>query len=190
MLTNAQADASYQQAFAALHSLVIDPRATPEQKSMAREKRDLLTLDFIGQAIASVEERTKKFRAFIDEMNALIVEFGTNSLLDGLRNLQAIVDTAAGLISAAQPAGAAGKTAKKTARKATRKLAKKPARKVAKKAAKKPTRKPAVKVARRGAAAVKPKKTTKKPAKAARKSGKAAKSVARRPARKAKRSVR
>ncbi len=173
MLTNAQADATYQQAFAALHSIVVDPMATPEQKSLARDKRDLLTLDFIGQAIASVEERTKKFQAFIDEMNALIVEFGTNSLLDGLRSLKAVVDTASGLISAAQPAVAPKKAAKKTAKKAARKAAKKPA----------------VKIPRRGAGARKPTKSAKKPAKAAKKPGRAAKSAARRPARKAKRSA-
>ncbi len=177
MLTNAQADATYQQAFAALHSIVVDPMATPEQKSLARDKRDLLTLDFIGQAIASVEERTKKFQAFIDEMNALIVEFGTNSLLDGLRSLKAVVDTASGLISAAQPAVAPKKAAKKTAKKAARKAAKKPAKK------------PAVKIPRRGAGARKPTKSAKKPAKAAKKPGRAAKSAARRPARKAKRSA-
>jgi hypothetical protein len=146
MLTNAQADATYQQAFAALHSIVIDPAATSEQVALAREKRDLLTLDFIGQAIASVEERTKKFRAFIDEMNAVIAEFGSSSLLDGVRKLKTVVDTAGVLIGAALPTPAA---------------------------AKKRSAKRAVKVARRGGAAKK--RPAKKPAKSAKKPGKAVK---------------
>ncbi len=120
MLTNAQADATYQEAFAVLHGIVIDPAATAEQVALAREKRDMLTLDFIGQAIASIEERTKKFRDFIDEMNAVIAEFGSNSLLDGVRRLKSLVDTAGQLIGAALPRPTA---AKKRGRKQAAKVA-------------------------------------------------------------------
>ena len=89
MLTNEQADATYQQAFAALHSIVIDPAATPEQIALAREKRDLLTLEYIGQAIDSIEERTRKFRDVHrrDERGHRRVRIGQPSI-DGIRRLQ------------------------------------------------------------------------------------------------------
>jgi len=171
MVTNEQADESYQQAFAALHSVVIDAAATPEQQAIAREKRDLLTLEFIGQAIANVEERTRRFRKFIDEMNTVIAAFGSGSTIAGIRRLQEIVDVAGGLIDAAL-APAASTPAKKTAKKAVRKAAKRAARKPAKKASGKRARKTTKKSAATKKAAKEParkpaKKAAKKPTKKA-----------------------
>ena len=120
MLTNEQADATYQQAFAALHSIVIDPAATPEQKALAREKRDLLTLEYIGHAIDSIEERTRKFRTFIGEMNAVIAAFGSGSTIAGIRRLQEVVDAAGELIGTALAPLAPAAAAKKAARKRLR----------------------------------------------------------------------
>lgn len=177
MLTNAQADATYQEAFAVLHGIVIDPAATAEQVALAREKRDMLTLDFIGQAIASIEERTKKFRAFIDEMNAVIAEFGSNSLLDGVRRLKSVVDTAGQLIGAALPAHAA---AKKRGRKQAAKVARR--RRVVKKPAKSAQ---SAQSAKKGASAVKKKRAKAASASAVKKVG--AKSAKRKPAKVAKR---
>jgi len=107
MPTNAQADAIYQKALAELHSVVADPEATPEEKQIAKEKRDTLIMDFIGKAIASVEERTAKFQTFIDEMNALIAEFDPATTLAGILRLKTVVDEAAGLVGAATGVGAA-----------------------------------------------------------------------------------
>lgn len=141
MLTNEQADATYQQAFAALHGIVIDPAATPEQKALAREKRELLTLEYIGQAIASVEERSRKFRTFIGEMNAVIAAFGSGSTIAGIRRLRKVVDVAGELIGSAlaplAPAAGAKQAAKKTVKKTVKKAAKRKARKAAKRPAKK-----------------------------------------------------
>jgi hypothetical protein len=172
MLTNEQADASYQQAFAALHSVVIDPAVTPEQQSLAREKRDLLTLEYIGHAIANIEERTRQFRKFIGEMKAVIAEFDSGSTIAGIRRLQEIVDAAGELIGAALAPAAAVKTAaRKPARKAPRRGAKKPPKKVPKKARGKAVKRPAKKLAKKpakkaaGKASKKPaRKATKKPA--------------------------
>jgi hypothetical protein len=192
MLTNEQADEIYQQAFAALHSVVIDPAATPEQKDLAREKRDVLTLEYIGHAIDSIEERTRKFRKFIGEMNAVIATFGSSSTIAGIRRLQEVVDTAGGLIGAAlaplappAPAKRAAKrTVKKVAMKTAAKAAKKPAKKAAKKAAKRAPKKATKKAT---------KKAAKKPAKAVRRAP-AAKKIVRAakksPARAARRRVR
>jgi hypothetical protein len=175
MLTNEQTDASYQQAFAALHSVVIDPAATPEQQSFAREKRDLLTLEYVGHAIANIEERTRQFRKFIGEMKAVIAEFGSGSTIAGIRRLQGIVEAAGELVGAAlEPATAAKTVTGKPARKAPKRGAKKPSKKARKKAAKGPAKKLA-------------KKPAKKPAKkaAGKKSNQPARKAAKKPARKA-----
>ena len=170
MLTNEQTDASYQQAFAALHSVVIDPAATPEQQSLAREKRDLLSLEYIGHAIANIEERTRQFRKFIGEMKAVIAEFGSGSTIAGIRRLQGIVEAAGELVGATlEPAAAAKTVTGKPARKAPKRGAKKPSKKARKKAAKGPAKKLA-------------KKPAKKPAKKA--AGKLSKKPARRAAKK------
>lgn len=174
MLTNEKTDASYQQAFAALHSVVIDPAATPEQQSLAREKRDLLTLEYIGHAIANIEERTRQFRKFIGEMKAVIAEFGSGSTIAGVRRLQEIVDAAGELVGAAlAPAAAAKSVAGKPARKALKRRAKKPSKKASKKARKKAAKGPAKMLA---------KKPAKKPAK--KEAGKLSKKPARKAAKK------
>jgi len=174
MLTNEQTDGSYQQAFAALHSVVIDPAATPEQQSLAREKRDLLTLEYIGHAIANIEERTRQFRKFIGEMKAVIAEFGSGSTIAGIRWLQEIVDAAGELVGAALAPAAAAKTVTgKPARQAPKRGAEKPPKRVPKKAGKKAAKGPAKKLA---------KKPAKKPAKKA--AGKLSKKPARRAAKK------
>ena len=169
MLTNAQADATYQEAFAVLHGIVIDPAATAEQVALARDKRDMLTLDFIGQAIASIEERTKKFRDFIDEMNDVIAEFGSNSLLDGVRRLKSVVDTAGQLIGAALPAHAAAKKRgrKRAAKVARRRHAVKKSAKSAKKSAKKGAKKGAKAASARAVKKVAAKSAQRKPARVA-----------------------
>jgi hypothetical protein len=146
MLTNEQADEIYQQAFAALHSVVIDPAATPEQQALAREKRDLLTLEYIGHAIANIEERTRQFRKFIGEMNTVIAAFGSGSTIAGIRRLQETVNAAGELIGAAlAPSSGAKTAAKKAAKKAPQRAAKKPTRKATREATKKPAKKSAKK---------------------------------------------
>jgi len=174
MLTNEQTDASYQQAFAALHSVVIDPAATPEQQSFAREKRDLLTLEYVGHAIANIEERTRQFRKFIGEMKAVIAAFGSGSTIAGIRRLQEIVDAAGELVGAAlAPDAAAKSVAGKSARQALKRGAKKPPKRVPEKAGKKAAKGPAKKLAKKPA-----KKSAKKAA------GKLSKKTARKAAKK------
>ncbi len=187
MLTNEQADESYQQAFAALHSVVIDPAATPEQQALAREKRDLLTLEFIGHAIANIEERTRQFRKFIGEMNAVIATFGSGSTIAGIRRLQEVVDAAGELIGlAVVPAAGAKTAAKKTATKAARKAPKKATKKAATKAAKKAAKKATKKAANRAVRKAPKKPARKTPKKQARKvAKKPVKRAAKKPAKRA-----
>jgi hypothetical protein len=106
MLTDEEADAVYNEAFAVLHEILTDPAATEQQKKLARDQRDELTMRFIGQTMASVTARTQRFREFIDEMNALIAEFSRSTTVAGIVQLQAVVDQAAGLVTAATGAGA------------------------------------------------------------------------------------
>ena len=106
MLTDEEADAVYNEAFAVLHEILTDPAATEQQKKLARDQRDELTMRFIGQTMASVTARTQRFREFIDEMNALIAEFSRSTTVAGIVQLQAVVDQAAGLVTAATGGGA------------------------------------------------------------------------------------
>ena len=75
MPTNEEADRTYELALAALRNTIADPDITEDQRRIAQQKRDRLILDFIGQAIASIDARTAKFRAFIREMEEVIAEF-------------------------------------------------------------------------------------------------------------------
>src|SRR5262245_25471434 len=100
-LTNEQTNAAYNEALAALHDVVSAPEATEEQRTIAREKRDELVLNFLNKAIANIKARTAKFQAFIDEMNAVIAEFDPSTTVAGILQLKAVVDDAASLVAAA-----------------------------------------------------------------------------------------
>src|SRR5262245_8025492 len=101
MLTDEEADAVYNEAFAALHDILTDPAATEQQKKLARAQRDELTMKFLGQTNANIAARTRRFREFIDEMNALIAEFEKSTTVAGIVALQTVVDQAASLVTAA-----------------------------------------------------------------------------------------
>jgi hypothetical protein len=110
MPTNEEAGRTYELALAALRNTIADPDITGEQRRIAQQKRDRLILDFIDRAIADIDARTAKFRAFIREMEEVIAEFDPSTTIAGILTLKAVVDGAAGLVSAATetpaPAGA------------------------------------------------------------------------------------
>jgi len=92
-LTNAVANDSYTRAVDALNKVIrASANTTQEQRDLAKEKRRLLTLEFIDQAFRDVEERTAKYQEFIDAMQALIDEFSEDTILTGLTELKEIVD--------------------------------------------------------------------------------------------------
>jgi len=139
MLTNKQADDQYESAANALHSIATSFEATDEQRKTAIEKREELTLAFIGKAIASVEARTARFQKFIDEMNEVIAEFDPDTAIAGVIKLKDVVDEAGSLVAAATGQAAPATRGKRVPRgrqpaKAARKRTgrRKPARKAAK----------------------------------------------------------
>ncbi|MBP1686340.1 MAG: hypothetical protein H6Q33_2483 [Deltaproteobacteria bacterium] len=148
MLTDAQTNETYERAFAALHSMANDNKLTEEQRSLARDERDRLNLEYIGKAVSGSDERTVLFQTFIDKMNNVITQFAGNDTVDGLRKLKSVVDLASEVLGAATKTFAA------------------PAARVIK---------PVAKAARRGAVAKKTGKSSKKAGKTAKTSGKAAK---------------
>ena len=101
MPTNEEADRTYELALAALRNAIADADLTDDQRRIAQQKRDRLIMDFIGQAIATIEARTAKFRAFIREMDEVIAEFDPGTTIAGIVKLKSVVDGAAGLVSAA-----------------------------------------------------------------------------------------
>jgi len=99
MPTSKEADAMYEQALEALNKVIRAGRATTEaQRNLAKEKRTDLTLNYIGQAIKNVEERTAKFQAFIDEMQAVIGQFDPDTTLSGILKLKEVLDEASTLV--------------------------------------------------------------------------------------------
>lgn len=108
MLTDEQADRAYQKALVALNATIHSGEGvTEEQKALAKQKREDLILNFIGRAIARIEERTAKFQEFIDEMEAVIAEFDPSTTIAGILRLKEVVDEAAQLVQiAVQPAAA------------------------------------------------------------------------------------
>ncbi len=88
MPTNEEADRTYELALAALRNTIADPDITEDQRRIAQQKRDRLILDFIGQAIANIDARTAKFRAFIREMEEVIAEFDPSTTIAGILTAQ------------------------------------------------------------------------------------------------------
>ena len=103
MPTNREADQIYEQALEGLNKVIRAGRATTEeQRDLAKEKRTDLTLNYIGQSITNVEERTAKFQTFIGEMQAVIGEFDSDTAVSGIVKLKEVVDEAIALVDKAQ----------------------------------------------------------------------------------------
>jgi hypothetical protein len=106
MLTDEQADAIYEKARDALNDIIRARRGvTREQKEQAKEQRTELTLNYIGKAIADVEQRTAKFQAFVDDMQALINAFGPSAKAASIRRLKGVLDEAGTVIVVAKGEG-------------------------------------------------------------------------------------
>lgn len=96
----------YEQAEAALDAIARSRAATDDQRNKARQARDALTREFVGNAIIEVEARTVQFQDFIKRMERAIDDLGGNSPLPALQQLQSVVDQAKTLLAGANDAGA------------------------------------------------------------------------------------
>lgn len=107
MLTDTQADISYEKALDALDLLIDDDGIGAKERAAAERKRKRLTLIYIGKAIEDIEARTAKFQTFIAEMQDLIDKFDPATTLAGIAKLKSIVEEAGQLVGAATGAIAA-----------------------------------------------------------------------------------
>ena len=100
-MINQEADKAYKAASAALSAIIRSDDATDEEREAATEKRTDLTMNFIGKAIEEIGARTARFQQFINEMEDLIKKFDPDTIVDGIVQLQGVVDEAAKLVKAA-----------------------------------------------------------------------------------------
>jgi len=98
MLSNKICQEQYLSAKNALNNIARSRNASDAKKKKAREARTRLILDFIGQNIEQVEERTKQFRNFIDVIEKAIRSIGTDSPINALQTLKTIAENAHQLI--------------------------------------------------------------------------------------------
>ena len=98
MPSNNLTQKEYLNARRALTNIARSLKATKTQREKARKARTKLTLNFIGQNITDVEERTKQFRDFIDVIESAIRSIGTNSPIHALKTLKSIAENAHTLI--------------------------------------------------------------------------------------------
>lgn len=101
---NTRTQADYLKAHAALDRLANDVSLTDDQRTAALSARTRLSLDFIGQAQASIEARTAQYKTFIDAMTATVQELRSGGLSDEVRELAGIVDEGAALLAAVKNA--------------------------------------------------------------------------------------
>lgn len=107
MLTDTQADISYEKALDALDLLIDDEGIDAKERAAAERKRKRLTLVYIGKAIQDIEARTAKFQAFIAEMQDLIDKFDPATKIAGIAKLTKVVQEAGQLVEVATEAIAA-----------------------------------------------------------------------------------
>jgi adenosyl cobinamide kinase/adenosyl cobinamide phosphate guanylyltransferase len=97
-LSNKISQQEYLKARVALTNIARSLKATKAQREEARKARTKLTLEFIGQNIIIVEERTKQFRDFIGVIENAIKSIGTDSPINALKTLKTIAENAHKLI--------------------------------------------------------------------------------------------
>lgn len=98
-ISDKQAQEQYLRAREALDAISRSRKVTATQKKAARRERDRLDLEFIGQSIESVRERTIKFQEFVDSMEQLVGDLETDLLLRGMKELTEVMVAAKPLIA-------------------------------------------------------------------------------------------
>ena len=93
MLSNNKCQNEYLNARRALTNITRSLKATTAQREKARKARTKLTLNFIGQNIKEVEERTEQFRQFVDVIEKAIWSIGKDSPIKGLVTLKKVAES-------------------------------------------------------------------------------------------------
>jgi hypothetical protein len=97
-ISDTQAQEQYLRARDALDAISRSRKATEQQKRAVRRERDRLDLEFIGQSIHNIQERTVKFQEFVNNMERLISNLETDLLLRGMKELSEVIVVAKPLI--------------------------------------------------------------------------------------------
>ena len=102
-LTNNDVQQQYAAAKAKLLPIAFSTSSsvTKEQRDAAEAALDDLNDNYIGNAVASIHERTRQFQEFIDLMERAIAGLSQNSLLPGLQQVQGVLDQSKALLAAA-----------------------------------------------------------------------------------------
>ena len=90
-VSNEQAQATYLSAREALDAISRSRNATRAQKTAAREERNRLDVEFVGQNIIEIEARTARFEEFISRMETVIESLTSNALLRGVRGITEVI---------------------------------------------------------------------------------------------------
>jgi recombinational DNA repair ATPase RecF len=94
-LTDDMTQQTYLEAQAELNAVLRSRVASIEQKRAALDAMEELDRKFIRKTTASLEARTKQFKAFIRQMNEVIASIeGAGSPFKSLKRLKEIVDNA------------------------------------------------------------------------------------------------
>ena len=97
-VSNEQAQQAYLAAREALDAISRSRRSSDAQKRAARRERERLDLDFIGQSIANVDQRTAKFQEFVANMQRLVDSLQSDALLRGMKGLTDVLAAAGPLV--------------------------------------------------------------------------------------------
>ncbi|MDX1429799.1 MAG: hypothetical protein R3282_05905 [Rhodothermales bacterium] len=92
----------YQAAVDGLREITRDITAKRADVDAAQDALEKVMDDYLDRVKADVEERTRQYLDFIQELEGIIDDIGRNSQLEGVRKLKKIVDEAAGVVNVAR----------------------------------------------------------------------------------------
>jgi hypothetical protein len=102
MLDAEKAAEEFQRADDALNAIILAPNAIEAEVDKAIAAQETLALRFTADAIRSANNRTALFQRFIKSMEAVLDGIGRDSPLEGIQQLQAIVDQSKDLLAEAK----------------------------------------------------------------------------------------
>jgi len=101
MLDAEKAAEEFQRADDALNAIILAPNAIEAEVDKAIAAQETLALRFTADAIRSANNRTALFQRFIKAMESVLDGIGRDSPLEGIRQLQAIIDQSKDLLTEA-----------------------------------------------------------------------------------------
>jgi len=97
-VSNKRAQEQYLAAREALDRVSRSRKASKAQKDRVRRERDRLDLEFIGVNIADVDERTRQYERFVENMRSLVSAISTDALVGGVLKLTEVIEASKPLL--------------------------------------------------------------------------------------------